>query len=99
MGIAMAEEWAKVPEAEKAKMQEEYDKAMVIWKPKWEAYKKTKNYKEFVEVKSDWIDKRALKKLAKSQKDCPKRPRSGYMIFAGEVREEVLKEVAAKGLG
>ena len=31
--------------------------------------------------------------------DAPKRPKSGYMIFAGTVRAEVMREVKEKGLG
>eukprot|EP00927_Polykrikos_kofoidii_P028127 TRINITY_DN2460_c0_g1_i3.p1 TRINITY_DN2460_c0_g1~~TRINITY_DN2460_c0_g1_i3.p1 ORF type:complete len:1243 (+),score=339.34 TRINITY_DN2460_c0_g1_i3:500-3730(+) len=31
--------------------------------------------------------------------DAPKRPRSGYMIFGGEIREEVMEKVRAENLG
>lgn len=100
MGKAIAEEWAKVPEAEKEKMQKEYDAEMAIWKPKWEAYKQTPHYKEFFEIRQDWIDKRNRKKLQKKMNaNAPKRPRSGYMIFSGEIREEVMAKVKAEGLG
>merc|ERR1711879_1118145 len=100
MGKALADEWQKVPEDEKARLQAEYDKEMAIWKPKWAAYKQTRQYKDFVEVKTDWLDKRAQKKLVKTMnKDAPKRPKSGYMIFAGEIREEVMAKVKAENLG
>mmetsp|Transcript_28899 Transcript_28899/g.46517 ORF Transcript_28899/g.46517 Transcript_28899/m.46517 type:complete len:1236 (-) Transcript_28899:183-3890(-) len=100
MGKALAEEWAKVPQEEKDRSQKEYEKEMEIWKPKWEVYKQTAEYKAFVEVKTDWLDKRSLKKLVKTMnKEAPKRPKSGYMLFASEIREEVLAIVKEKGLG
>ena len=63
MGKALAEEWGKVPEEEKARMTAMQEKEMEIWNPKWAAYKETPRYKQFFEVKQDWIDKRARKKL------------------------------------
>lgn len=100
MGKALAEGWAAVPEAEKEAGKAVYEKEMEIWKPLWEEYKKTRHYKDFVEIKTDYLDIRAKKKLQKTMtKDAPKRPRSGYMIFGGEVREKVMEEVKAKGLG
>jgi len=100
MGKAIADGWALVSEEKKAASQEEYDKEMAIWKPKWATYKLTGNYKEFVEVKTDYLDKKAQKKLVKTMnKEAPKKPRSGYMIFAGSIREEVMEKVKAEGLG
>merc|ERR1711972_629770 len=100
MGVALAEEWGKISEERKQVMQADYDKEMDIWKPLWAEYKKTKQYKNFVEIKTDWLDKRAQKKLMKTMnKDAPKRPKSGYMIFAGEIREEVMAKVRAENLG
>merc|ERR1719230_1084947 len=55
MGIALAEEWTKVPQEEKDRLEVEYNKEMEIWRPKWAAYKETDSYKDFVEVKSDWL--------------------------------------------
>jgi hypothetical protein len=100
MGTAIAEEWAKVSDAEKARLQATYEKEMEVWRPLWEKYKQTSNYKEFVEVKTDWLDKRAQKKLVKTMNsDAPKRAKSGYMIYAGEIRESVMEKVKAEGLG
>jgi len=62
MGKAMAEEWSKVPDSEKAKQQQVYEKEMEIWRPKWEEYKQTQHYRDFVEVKTDYLDKKAQKK-------------------------------------
>merc|ERR1719197_703138 len=73
---------------------------MAVWKPKWAAYKQTEDYLDFVEVKTDWLDIRSKKKLQKTMtKDAPKRAKSGYMIFASEIRESVMEEVKAKNLG
>merc|ERR1712060_733539 len=100
MGLALKEEWDKVPEDKKEEMQKEYEKAMEIWRPKWAAYKETEHYKVFFEIKQDWVDGRQKKKLVKKfAKDAPKRPRSGYMIHAGEIREQVQKEVFEAGGG
>ena len=71
-----------------------YEKEMEIWKPKWAAYKETPHYKEFFEVKQDWIDKRARKKLRKKMNaNAPKRVKSGYMLFASEHRERIMKNL------
>ena len=100
MGLALKEEWEKVPEDNKAEMQKVYEEEMAIWKPKWAEYKLTPHYKEFFEIKQDWVDGRQLKKLVKKlNKDAPKRPKSGYMIYAGEIRERVQKEVMEAGGG
>merc|ERR1712048_610085 len=89
-----------VPQEEKDSLEVEYQKEMEIWRPKWAAYKETDAYKDFVEVKSDWLDRRQAKKLQKTMtKDAPKRPRSGYMIYAGEIREEIMQKVKEQGLG
>merc|ERR1712048_1242724 len=43
---------------------------------------------------------RARKKLNKTMnKDAPKRPKSGYMLYTGSIREEVMEKVKAEGLG
>mmetsp|Transcript_34778 Transcript_34778/g.79742 ORF Transcript_34778/g.79742 Transcript_34778/m.79742 type:complete len:1127 (+) Transcript_34778:19-3399(+) len=100
MGTALADEWAKVPQEEKDRLDEQYQKEMVIWKPKMEEYMKTESYKDFFDRKQDWLGVKKQKKLKKTMaSDAPKKPKSGYMIFASEVREEVQKEVLAEGLG
>jgi hypothetical protein len=94
MAKALAEEWGKFPEEEKARMTGIYEEEMEIWKPKWAAYKETPHYKEFFEVKQDWIDKRARKKLRKKMNaNAPKRVKSGYMLFASEHRERIMKNL------
>uniref|UniRef100_A0A7S1WEU3 HMG box domain-containing protein n=1 Tax=Alexandrium catenella TaxID=2925 RepID=A0A7S1WEU3_ALECA len=100
MGLALKEVWEKTPEEEKERMTKEYGEEMAIWKPKWAEYKLTPHYKEFFEVKQDWVDARMRKKLIKKlNKDAPKKPKSGYMLFAGEIRERVSKEVMEAGGG
>jgi len=100
MALALKEEWDKTPEADKERMQKEYEAEMEIWRPKWAEYTKTQHYKDFYEIRQDWIDGRMRKKLVKKlNKDAPKRPKSGYMIFAGDIRERVQKEVAEAGGG
>merc|ERR1719362_1665398 len=100
MALALKEEWDKVPEEEKDRMTKKYQEEMEIWRPKWAAYKETQHYKDFFEVKQDWVDARTRKKLVKTlNKDMPKRPKSSYMLFAGEVREQVTKEVTEAGGG
>eukprot|EP00971_Amphidinium_carterae_P158875 3150255-Amphidinium_carterae.1 len=65
-----------------------------------EEYMKTESYKDFFDRKQDWLGVKKQKKLKKTMaSDAPKKPKSGYMIFASEVREEVQKEVLAEGLG
>jgi len=100
MGLALKEVWDNTPQETKDQMTKEYMEEMEIWRPKWAAYKETQHYKEFFEVRQDWIDARTRKKLVKTlNKDMPKRPKSSYMLFAGEVRERVTKEVTDAGGG
>jgi hypothetical protein len=97
VGKALAEEWGIIPEEEKASLTGIYEKEMEIWKPKWAAYKETPRYKEFFEVKQDWIDKRARKKLRKKMNsNAPKQVKSGYMLFSNEVRERIMKKTQGR---
>mmetsp|Transcript_130962 Transcript_130962/g.292942 ORF Transcript_130962/g.292942 Transcript_130962/m.292942 type:complete len:795 (+) Transcript_130962:90-2474(+) len=100
MADALKAEWDKTPDSVKEQMTKEYEEEMVIWRPKWDAYKQTPGYKIFFEEKQDWIDARQQKKLAKEHKKvAPKRPQSGYMIFAGTVRDRIKEAVMAAGGG
>lgn len=172
MALALKEAWDTVAPPVKERMQKEYEEEMEVWRPKWAEYKKTPHYKQFFELKQDWVDVKTKKKLIKKhvkgkiqvgsllrvgQKfthefandpaktyelamgqrgkveeinvdeegsavvewdretgkrtllkkyfgkvedpDIPKRPKSGYMLFAGEVREKVQKEVMEAGGG
>jgi len=100
LGGILKQAWDETPEADKEAMQKVYEEEMEIWRPKWAAYKQTDGYKDFFEERQDWQDARNTKKQRKKlNKDAPKRPKSGYMIYAGEVREAVQKEVFAAGGG
>lgn len=100
MGQAMKEVWENTPQEEKDRLTKLYEAEMEIFRPKWAEYIKTDHYKEFFEIRQDWIDIRMQKKLRKTaNKEAPKRPKSGYMIFAGEIRERVQKEVQEAGGG
>lgn len=101
IGKRMAEDWKEtVPQEEKDRLQALYDKDMAVWKPLFIEYKKTDAYKEFFEVKQDYLDIKSRKKLNKTMnKDAPKRPKSGFMLYTGGIREEVMEKVKAEGLG
>jgi len=103
MGIALKEAYEATSEEEKLAMTKEYEAEIEIWRPAWAAYKQTDAYKDFFELKQDYIDirqkKKMIKGLAKSENPPPKRPKSGYMLFAGEIRERVQKEVFDAGGG
>lgn len=171
MAMALKDAWDNTPQDVKDKMTAEYDEEMRIFKPKWQAYIQTDEYKKFFEVKQDWMDIKTKKKMIKlhvrgkmvvgtklrvggaftvefpenesqnynlkprqvgeveevkideegnarinweglgsrvfrkkyfnkvEDPDIPKRPKSGYMIFAGEVRKQVQDEVMARGGG
>eukprot|EP00747_Dinoflagellata_sp_TGD_P060114 gnl/TRDRNA2_/TRDRNA2_151879_c0_seq3.p1 gnl/TRDRNA2_/TRDRNA2_151879_c0~~gnl/TRDRNA2_/TRDRNA2_151879_c0_seq3.p1 ORF type:complete len:524 (+),score=152.33 gnl/TRDRNA2_/TRDRNA2_151879_c0_seq3:85-1656(+) len=100
IGKAMKEAWEQVPQETKDKMNEEYQAEMEIWRPKWAAYKETQSYLDFIEVKTDYIDRKSLKKLNKKlNANAPKRAPSGYMLFANSVRDKVKEEVMGAGGG
>mmetsp|Transcript_28063 Transcript_28063/g.60928 ORF Transcript_28063/g.60928 Transcript_28063/m.60928 type:complete len:1274 (-) Transcript_28063:360-4181(-) len=56
MAEIAAAAWESTPQAEKDRLTEEYEKELAIWKPKWEAYKETPEYKDFVDRKADYMD-------------------------------------------
>jgi len=90
--------WEEVPQEEKDRLQKEYEEEMEIWKPKWEAYKKTDSYKEFCLAKQEYKDKKEKKKFLKAEsKKAPKKPRPGYGIFSDEIRLRVKEEVMGAG--
>merc|ERR1719382_2135432 len=66
MGLALKEKWEETPQEVKDKLTKEYEEEMEIWKPKWAAYKETKEYKVFFELKQDYIDLKTKKKLIKT---------------------------------
>mmetsp|Transcript_103398 Transcript_103398/g.299062 ORF Transcript_103398/g.299062 Transcript_103398/m.299062 type:complete len:880 (-) Transcript_103398:134-2773(-) len=100
MAGALKEEWDKVPKEEKDRLQAEFDKEMEVWRPKWDAYRKTPDYKSFCNIRQDWMDERNRRKLIKRySKDAPARPKSSYMIFASEIRTRVAEEVSKAGGG
>ncbi|CAE6967578.1 HMGB2 [Symbiodinium sp. KB8] len=98
MMAAMNDVWEQVPQEEKDRMEAEFQKEMEIWQPKWEAYKKTASFKEFKCLKQEYLDRKERRKFLKAAaKNAPKRPKSGYMIFASEARDKVKEEVMAAG--
>eukprot|EP00746_Dinoflagellata_sp_MGD_P162832 gnl/MRDRNA2_/MRDRNA2_90560_c0_seq1.p1 gnl/MRDRNA2_/MRDRNA2_90560_c0~~gnl/MRDRNA2_/MRDRNA2_90560_c0_seq1.p1 ORF type:complete len:1266 (-),score=449.97 gnl/MRDRNA2_/MRDRNA2_90560_c0_seq1:43-3840(-) len=101
LGKAIAEAWqTEVSQEEKDRLAAEAEKELEIWRPKFEEYKATSRFKQFFEVRQDWIDKRKRKFLGKKMnKDAPKKPPSGYMRFASEVRQEVMKECEGLPMG
>jgi len=173
MAEALRKVWEEHPQAEKDRLTKLYEEEMEIWKPKWEAYKLTDRYKEFFELKQDWMDAKMKKKLVKTHQrakieegnkvrcgasfvmaypedhgtadnytlkvgqrgtvvrvnigelghceiewdngekrvflkkyltklddpEIPKRPKSGWGIFSGEMRPKAVEEVAKEGGG
>ncbi|CAE6941301.1 Hmgb2 [Symbiodinium natans] len=98
MMAALNEIWEQVPQEEKDKMEQEFQKEMEIWQPKWEAYKKTDSFKEFKCLKQDYLDRKEKRKFLKAAaKTAPKKPKSGYMLFSGEMRDKVKEEVMSAG--
>jgi len=98
MFTALNEIWEQVSQEEKDRLQKEYEEEMEIWKPKWEAYKKTDSYKEFCLAKQEYKDKKEKKKFLKAEsKKAPKKPRPGYGIFSDEIRNRVKEEVMGAG--
>eukprot|EP00933_Yihiella_yeosuensis_P022710 TRINITY_DN17832_c0_g1_i1.p1 TRINITY_DN17832_c0_g1~~TRINITY_DN17832_c0_g1_i1.p1 ORF type:complete len:1215 (-),score=478.94 TRINITY_DN17832_c0_g1_i1:131-3775(-) len=100
MGLALKEAYEAVPQEEKDRLTAEYEAKMEVWRPLWAAYKETEGYKEWFDLKQDWLDGREKRKHMKAHaKVAPKKPKSGYMIYAGEIRERVQKEVMDAGGG
>jgi len=79
------ENWKSVPEKVKEPLRKAYTKKMTTWQKKMEKYKKTADYKNFQEAKSEMKDKKLRKKP--KDKNAPKRNLSAYFLFMGEFRK------------
>jgi len=94
MGKALAEAWAAVPEEEKQKQQAIFDPAKAKWNDLMAEYKKTDRYRSFTKRLREWQDLREIKKMEKKEKlregGMPKRPKSGYGMFAAKKRLEMV---------
>lgn len=90
MAAALKSEWDKIPKFEKDKAQKMYEAELEVWKLKFAEYKKTQHFKDFFEIKQDWVDAQKRKKLCKKlNKDMPKRPMTSFSLFASDVRDRV----------
>lgn len=90
----LGEKWSSATDEEKAPYRDTAKTLMDEWKVKMEAYKKTDDYKEFLEKKKAHDAKKKGKgkgKKAKPPKDPnqPKRPSTGFFLFVEEKRAEV----------
>jgi len=65
MAEALRKVWEDTPQGDKDRVGKIYEQEMEVWKPIWEVYKQTDRYKEFFELKSDWMDSKQKKKLVK----------------------------------
>merc|ERR1712034_231799 len=83
--------WKLLNEAEKEKYNAKAQKEMLRWKKKFAAYKNTRKYAEFQAKKKA----KKLRQRKPKDKNAPKRPSSGYILFSNAVREDVRAELGS----
>merc|ERR1719334_1304419 len=99
IGKQLGKEWKSVTDSERAPLEAKYAKAKASYEKKLDAYKKSRNYKDFQHELLAWKI-HATKKPFRADPNAPKRPTSAYMLYAASVRGEIVKanpdmEVAA----
>merc|ERR1719373_465333 len=99
IGKQLGKDWKSVTSAERAPFEAKFAKAKTAYEKKLEAYKKSRNYKDFQHELLAWKI-HATKKPFGADPNAPKRPTSAYMLYAASVRAEIVKanpdmEVAA----
>lgn len=83
--------WKLLNDAEKEKYNAKAQKEMLRWKKKFAAYKNTRKYAEFQAKKKA----KKLRQRKPKDKNAPKRPSSGYILFSNAVREDVRAELGS----
>lgn len=87
----LGEMWNALDEAVKKEYKDKATAEMVVWKGKFEQYKKTPEYAAWQTQKAAMGGKGKKGKKKKPPKDpnAPKRPSTGFFLFVSEKREEV----------
>lgn len=92
-------DWKEVSAEKKAEYQKIADEQKASFEAETEKWKQSKQYREFLKVNALHKKKQADKKnvIEAKASGMPQRPMAGYMMFANDVRDEVRKELEAKG--
>jgi len=88
----LGEMWNSLDDAVKQAYKDKASAEMVVWKEKFEQYKKTDEYKAWQKIKQATAarkQKGVKKKKAPKDPNAPKRPSTGFFLFVAEKREEV----------
>lgn len=81
-----------VYESKSKELHEKYTAELEMWKT-------TNDYRQYVKVSAQHKKKQSDKKNVKAAKasGMPKKPMAGYMIFSGELREQIRNDLESKG--
>jgi len=99
VGAKIGEQWKSLPETDRTQYNEKAKVLKAKYDTDLEQWKLTADYKAFVKASALHNKKKADKKAKDAAKasGMPARPMAGYMRFAQVVRDEVRKELEAKG--
>lgn len=84
----LGELWNALDEDTKKSYKDKAQAEMAEWKVKFDAYKKTDNYRNFQATKSTG-GKKGKKSKPPKDPNAPKRPSTGFFLFVSDKREEV----------
>lgn len=83
--------WKKVSDSEKAQYTSQAATLKAAYAKKMEKYKKSSHYAKHQKAVAEFKEKEKKKPFRKD-KNAPKRPMSGYMVFVNAVRNDVVAE-------
>merc|ERR1719384_2143078 len=91
VGKAIANLWKKASSSEKAPFEKKAEADKKTYHSKMEKYQKTSNYKKHQMRMLAWKIHETKKPFRKDE-NAPKRSLSAYMLYAGSVRKQIVKE-------
>merc|ERR1719203_1250483 len=91
IGIQLGKDWKNVSSSDRAPLQAKYVKAKAAYDKKLATYKNSKNFRAFQMELLAWKI-HETKKTFRADPNAPKRPTSAYMLYAGSVRKEIVRD-------
>eukprot|EP00932_Pfiesteria_piscicida_P008947 SRR837773.19558.p1 GENE.SRR837773.19558~~SRR837773.19558.p1 ORF type:complete len:360 (-),score=118.49 SRR837773.19558:15-986(-) len=98
VGKKVAEKWAALSEAQKARFDELAAKQKEVFDKEFAEYRQTEKFKDFENRKVNLLSKQQLKKLERTKlRDAPKTAPSGFALYRKKASAELMQQDKAEG--